>query len=185
MPVFDTHIIRFPEELYETENQLPRAQLFRKLMGWSTFFRSKTALRISLDVRGKAVHLYSIHLSVLRPHDRKIEFETVVKNLDPNALSILCGDFNVFESPQANLLNVLMGGSFGDFVYLKRERNWFEKRFKELGFVNPLRRKKTHPVAWSQIDHILVPENTPVLEKRIIKETHGSDHNPVMVSVEL
>lgn len=184
-PILETLTIPFPEELYKPENQLPRAQLFRKIMGWSTFFRSKTALRVSLDVDGTNVHVYSTHLSVLRPQDRKVEFETIAKNIQPDTPSIICGDLNVFESPQANLMNWLMGGSILDMLLLKRERRWFEKRFKELRFQNPLRRKKTHPIAWSQIDHILVPEEILVQKKGIVRKTYGSDHNPVMVSVEL
>ncbi len=82
-------------------------------------------------------------------------------------------------------LNWLQGGRLEDAMPWARERENVETQFKKANLTNPLLGKSTHPVAQSQLDHILVPPNTPIIDTQVFLELHGSDHYPVKVSIQI
>ncbi len=147
--------------------------------------RNREALSVDIEVSGKKVRVFSIHLSLYTPQIRAAEFKVVQQNLLQKGMNIVAGDFNILESPYIKVWNWLQGGYFKDSLPWANERKAIEESFSESNLVNPFYGKVTHPIAQSQLDHILIPKNIQVIDREVIRKMHGSDHNPIQVNIQI
>jgi endonuclease/exonuclease/phosphatase family metal-dependent hydrolase len=105
--------------------------------------------------------------------------------MQANFVTIICGDFNIIETPVAKVGNWLLGAPIKEGLPWYNERVIFEKLFKSLSLQNPLSKKGTYKYFNNQLDHILVPENWKVKKAEVIKNSHGSDHYPIFVEIDI
>lgn len=145
--------------------------------------RDRTILSADLAFGTQTMRLFSLHLDLVTPALRQKQFEQVRKHLYPTYANIICGDFNILDSWRMKPLNWFLGGPLAQALPWYDERGRIEKSFADAGLKNTLRGLITHRVAHSQLDHILVPASAQVIDRRVIRETHGSDHCPVTATV--
>ena len=174
--------IAFPDYWRE----LPwRAKMFVWLLssfGWSKR-TNRSALFADVVTSEGSVRVFNLHLVLAHPAWRFMEFERAMAERDPTVPLVVCGDFNIIESPRASLLNWILGGSLADVFLYRRERIALEKRFAEHTLVNPLRGEKTHAFAGSQLDHILVSQSFSIKSADVLPDRVGSDHHPIRVDI--
>lgn len=185
-PITGSETVPSPDEWYRAPSSLNR--LLLSLIGWRKPYRNKTALIATVAPSdGKPFEVACLHLSVAfsYPALRYREFDSAMGRMTPGVPHIVCGDFNILEWPHLSIASWLSGGGFGDVAFWRREREAFERKFKKLGLQNPLRGKITHPIALSQLDHVLVPRGARVIAQKVIAATSGSDHHPVMVEIRI
>ena len=129
---------------------------------------------VDLIYQNTKFRIFNIHLEVaVGPRRRLLQFDNLVKNFGET--NVVCGDFNVFPHPLGNLfLGWAASFSLGD--YTTNERKKFEEKFKKLNLNNVFRKRVTYPRYKLQLDHILVPKNMEILEKKVGKKTTSSDH---------
>jgi endonuclease/exonuclease/phosphatase family metal-dependent hydrolase len=127
------------------------------------------------------IQIFSLHILLSNPGDRAAEFEHVMHERDTNIPAVVCGDFNLIDSPKLSILNWILGGSVGDAIHYDRERRSMEDRFALHDLMNPLRGKITHPFSRSQLDHILISTSLRARNARVVDERPGSDHSPICV----
>jgi endonuclease/exonuclease/phosphatase family metal-dependent hydrolase len=145
----------------------------------------REVLSCSVDVQGKTIGVTVTHLLLENPTTRTNEFKTIAKRLPTDIPNIICGDFNIIESWYVKPINFFRAGTIASAMPWANERKSIEKLFATANLQNPLRGLITHRVSRSQLDHILVPEGAEVLSREVIKNAHGSDHNPVRVTLSL
>lgn len=182
-PIERQSAISFPDYW----SKLPlRTRLFVHLMrpfGW-TKIKNRNGMRTDLHVHGSLLHVFNLHLILAHPEWRFKEFELAMTERDLNHPTIVCGDFNILESPQVSILNWILGGKLTDALYWTEERARIENHFVSYKLLNPLRGKRTHPISRSQLDHILVSHDLSVAEAHVIPERYGSDHHPIFTCIE-
>jgi len=182
-PIRGTGTIPFPD-YWDT---LPwRAKLLVRVLrplGWSKI-ANRSALYADLETPRGVVRVFNLHLILATPHRRLSEFEEAMAQRDPADPAIVCGDFNIIESPRVSLLNWISGAALTEAVFYKNERATIEARFATHGLTNPLRGKTTHAFGGSQLDHILISKEFAVREAHVVPERFGSDHHPVRVDIE-
>ncbi|MDE1965624.1 MAG: endonuclease/exonuclease/phosphatase family protein [Patescibacteria group bacterium] len=164
-----------------------RTRFFVFLMRPFLFTKIRDRGGIYADVRigGTLVRVFNLHLILARPQWRLREFEAAMAKREPSLPTVVCGDFNILESPKISILNWLVGGAFGDAVFWKRERAAIEERFSTHALANPLRGRSTHPISRSQLDHILVSEDFTVARAAVLPDRIGSDHHPIFAEATL
>jgi endonuclease/exonuclease/phosphatase family metal-dependent hydrolase len=163
-------------------DELPlRTRLFISLM--RPFQFSKTQKRSGLLVETGGMRVFNLHLALAYPARRLREFEEAMLHHDAKLPAIVCGDFNILESPHIMPLNWLLGGSIGDMLLFTRERTHLEKRFASYSLTNALRGSITHPVSRSQLDHILVSNSFTIKNTEVIPDRMGSDHHPIKAEI--
>ncbi len=181
-PIQNETIIPLPN--YAQPKRWPLRVRLLQAMGWKHPFSNKSALRVELLLsNAKVIQVFCAHLELFIPETRQREFDEIIQHKKNSMPAIVCGDFNLLELPHITLLNWLAGGRFSDFIFWWRERRVFKKKLSEYSLTNPLRGKMTHPIAFSQIDHILISNDMEVIAKHVLSDTVGSDHHPVMVEV--
>lgn len=181
-PLTNKREIPFPEYW----PHLPwRTRLFVYLMRPFHFskIRNRSCFSVDVSLDGTLVHIFNLHLILAHPEWRLQEFERAMAERDRSRPGIVCGDFNILESPKVSILNWMLGGRMGDALLWTRERMHIENRFVMHELSNPLRGKKTHPLSRSQLDHILVSRELSVTKAEVIPERYGSDHHPVFTEV--
>ena len=181
-PLINKREIPFPE--YWTG--LPwRTRLFVLLMRPFHFskIRNRSCFSVDVSLHGTSIHVFNLHLILAHPEWRLQEFELAMAERDRSRPGIVCGDFNILESPRVSVLNWMLGGRIGDSFFWSRERTHIESRFVSHELANPLRGKNTHPLSRSQLDHILVSRHLQVTNAEVIPERFGSDHHPVFTEV--
>jgi endonuclease/exonuclease/phosphatase family metal-dependent hydrolase len=183
LPIHSTKSIPLP--LHEL-NLPVRGKLFLWFMYaiglWIKGVGSRYALRTDVETVPGTVRILNLHLLLPKsPKARVAEFEGAMLEHDPTVPSIICGDFNTVEAPHLSILNWIFGGNVGDSVFYTRERLHLEKRFAEYEVTNALRGKVTHPLAQSQLDHILVSKHFTIQNATVIPELFGSDHHPIFI----
>ncbi len=165
-----------------------RSEIFVRLMMalrlWGRGSGARHNLRTDIVLPDtRTVSVYNLHLPLKHPAWRVEEFEYSLAGRGLQSPTIVCGDFNIIESPHITILNWLLGGTFADAFFWKRERTAAEKRFAEHRLHNPLRSQSTHPTSYSQLDHILLSPDFTVKKARVIRDRHGSDHRPIFVEI--
>ncbi len=182
-PIENQREVSFPDYL----EKLPwRSRFFVFLMrplGW-TRIKNRSCFYLDANVKGQVTRIFNLHLILANPQWRLEEFERAMAERNPSLPTIVCGDFNVLESPRVSILNWILGGRIGDTVLWNRERITIEQRFISHELTNPLRAKSTHPLSRSQLDHILVSHHLNVREASVIPERYGSDHHPIFTRIE-
>lgn len=138
------------------------------------------ALYADIDYGGERIRVFSLHLSLTGATQRREQLERVMQHLGDGP-NIIAGDFNITNGPLGKLLGWLLGGSFSDLFFDERKR--VEAFFKERGFHNPHYGMPTHDFSKTQLDHILVPRDARTTSVEVLKDSHGSDHNPIRVEV--
>lgn len=148
---------------------------FMSLFRWS-FVTERGAVYADVPYGNSTLRVFSVHLTLWGPHNRVKEFEAVLGHVEPEAPTVVCGDFNIIEYGPMKILNWLLGAPLSSGMPWYPERDLFEERFLKAGFSNPLRGKTTHPFSKSQLDHILVSHNMKATDPHVYRERHGSDH---------
>jgi endonuclease/exonuclease/phosphatase family metal-dependent hydrolase len=161
-----------------------RAQAFIRAMRPFHFCRvsGRNALRADIALPGRAepLRVISAHVSLSHPAQRAEELAVILANAKPGD-TVICGDFNIIESPRASAVNFLMGGAARDAVRYQDERASVETLFGEHDFHNPLRYQITHPFSLSQLDHILTPASFKLKRSGVSVHAYGSDHRPIFI----
>ena len=181
-PITRQSTVRFPEYW----SQWPwRTRLFVRLMRPFYFTKIKNRRSFSADITvgDTTFHIFNLHLILAHPDLRFAEFEHAMVEHDRTRPSIICGDFNILESPKITILNWLLGGRMSDALFWTRERTHIEKRFVSHELSNPLRGTNTHPLSRSQLDHILVSHSLSITHAEVLPDRIGSDHHPIRINI--
>ncbi len=162
-----------------------RTRLFVHLMPNKYFskIRNRGGLYADMTIDGKPLRIFNLHLILAQPAWRLKEFELAMAKRDTSRPTIVCGDFNIVESPRVSLLNWLLGGSSADALLYHRERTHIEKCFVEHKLLNPLRGEVTHAFGGSQLDHILVSNSFSIKNAEVLPDRLGSDHHPIRAEI--
>lgn len=186
--ILSRHLIIEQGEIAFTDHWLLlplRTKFFIFIMKFLHF--SKTLKRAGLFadviVEGQPLRVFSLHLALAHPVQRFEEFKHAMTRRDSTRQQIICGDFNILESPHITILNWLLGGRMTDALLYTRERHYLERHFVEQQLLNPLRSFVTHPFSNSQLDHILVSNSFLVTHASVLRDRLGSDHSVVRVDV--
>jgi len=186
-PIRTSQSIPLPSEWY-TKSTALRVRITGRMLSWHAPSKGKTALLAVLqNNQGEEIQVFCTHLTLMyaTPALRLKEFDYMMQYVKKEIPLVVCGDLNTLELPHITLLNWLAGGTVSDWLFFKRERRMLMKRLQRYGLQNPLRGRITHPIAFSQIDHILIPSSCRVAQFKVLKDTRGSDHAPVMVEADL
>jgi len=181
-PILSHGEISFPE--YHSRFPL-RTELFIRLMP-SRFFsqiHNRGAMYVDIKVSEQVVRVFNLHLMLANPQIRKEEFELALANQQKDQATIVCGDFNILEALHITPLNWLLGGTISDILRYRRERVDMERRFETHGLHNALQDTITHPLSYSQLDHILISPSFSVQNALVVRDRMGSDHRPIRVEV--
>ena len=179
------------EDVREFTFSLPhipwRTKLFMHLLrplGWSKI-EGRTALIADVKLPGYSspVRVACLHLLLAHPSVRFTEFERTMEAIGETSEKILCGDFNIIESPKVSLISWAHGGTVLDTLLWKRERAELERRFAHYRLVNPHLNQITHPFSRSQLDHILVSGHMKIKNSGVMEDPTGSDHLPIFVEL--
>ena len=163
-----------------------RTRLFIRVMRrmhWSRvanrngFFADISVPHIQTPMR-----VFCLHLVLAHPEARRKEFGIAMREYDKELPTVVCGDFNILDTPYVTFFNWLLGGKMSDAVLWRRERRAFEREISALGLVNPHYGKRTHILA-KQLDHILVSRSLSIESARVALLKPGSDHYPVHVEI--
>lgn len=184
-PIKGSGIIPLPDY----QDSLPlRTRIFVKMMRPFSFskIRDRNALYADIALPGftELVRIFNLHLILGRPDWRAAEFEKSMIERRHGQPTVVCGDFNIIESPHMTPLNWFVAGDIGDVVFWNRERERIEERFVAHELENLLRGKMTHPFSRSQLDHILVSKSIRVGGGGVVGDAYGSDHRPIYASVQ-
>src|SRR3989344_2401382 len=165
-----------------------RTRLFVKAMRPANWSRvaNKHGLYADIIAPGmkKPIRVFCLHLILAHPEARRREFDIAMREHDPELPTVVCGDFNILDTPLVTPFNWLLGGSVGDAVQWQRERREFEREIATLGFTNPLNGQRTHLVS-RQLDHILTSRHLPIVAAHVVPERLGSDHFPIHVEIDM
>ena len=145
----------------------------------------REGLYADIDFGTGPVRVFSLHLTLSSPTDRRREFGVVEQFLPKGFPAIVTGDLNIIEHPVIKLGNWLCGSSLAEAMPWHDERSEVEATFKRWGMKNPLRGKVTLGISGSQLDHILIPQDVEVTKAEVFKDRHGSDHRPISVEVRM
>lgn len=162
------------------------AALLRPLGIWRHNYGDRNALWADIEMEdGELVRVYNLHLPLLYPDIRAREFECTLLDHDASRRTVVCGDFNILERPHITPINWLLGGRARDSLFWRKERRGMQERFHARGLHNPHLGEITHPLSYSQLDHILVSKHCVVQNARVLRARHGSDHRPICADIAL
>jgi endonuclease/exonuclease/phosphatase family metal-dependent hydrolase len=183
-PITDSRTTPMP---FEERAPSLREKMFLNFMSYVGLFTRAAGHRHSLWATVQTptgpLQVLNMHLSLRNPRARFNEFSLTVRERADALPTVVCGDFNVLESIHITPINYLRSGTFGDFLFFRRERGHLERHFLEHKLLNPLRGKKTHPLSQSQLDHILISNTFSTRNAEVITNRRGSDHCPIRVEV--
>jgi endonuclease/exonuclease/phosphatase family metal-dependent hydrolase len=165
-----------------------RSRVFSYFMGLLRKWEAITNLGsvyADIKIQDKVIRIFSVHLALWNPKTREREFNDLVKYLPEKGSAIIAGDFNILEFGPIKILNWLLGGSIREGMPWYPERRLFEERFARVNLQNPLLGKITHKFSRSQLDHILTSKDLHLKNAWVVSDSHGSDHQPVGLDVEI
>ena len=140
---------------------------------------------VDIKTGKRKVRIFNSHLECnTSPRMRADQFKQIVKKSHKSKTNIYCGDFNTYGRWYINLLV----GHISNYKlkdYSQSDRELFDKLFEKHKLSNVFYGNVTYPLFRLQLDHILVPDDTSVLSKKVFKSRYGSDHRPIMVEVEI
>jgi endonuclease/exonuclease/phosphatase family metal-dependent hydrolase len=139
---------------------------------------------IQIPGRERPVRVFSLHLRLNGPVERKRELAIVASHMDKAASTIVCGDFNIIDQPLQKSFSWLLGSSIREAVPWYPERRLMETQFGSLGLKNVLHGQRTNTRFANQLDHILVPKAASVTTAGVCENSFGSDHYPVYTIIE-
>lgn len=170
---------------YEEPRVGLRARIFVRVMYFFHFTHvsERGGIYADLRIKDKLVRIFCLHLRLSYPKQRIEELDVALANRDRSLPSIVCGDFNILETPHITPLNWMLGGRITDTLFYSRERTVIEKKFVEHELQNPLRGNYTHLLSTSQLDHILVSKDFSITNASVIPDRYGSDHHPICVDI--
>jgi endonuclease/exonuclease/phosphatase family metal-dependent hydrolase len=145
--------------------------------------KDRGGLWVDLQVGTEVVRVFNLHLVLAHPLWRFEEFEKAMLARQAGQRTLVCGDFNILESPHITPLNWLLGGKVSDALFYRRERTHIESRFAAHELTNVLRGSPTHPFTRSQLDHILVSPHFRIQNAEVNADSYGSDHQPIFAEV--
>lgn len=181
-PIQNTGEIPYPEYLQIAPL---RTRIFFYVM--RPFYFSKVVDRGGLYsdilVNERTVRVFNLHLILGHPKLRLEEFEKAMVSHDATLPTIVCGDFNIVESPHITILNWLLGGRVSDALFYKRERRHMQQAFSNRALHNPHYGEITHSLSRSQLDHILASNTFSLKNSGVSRDRYGSDHAPIWVEL--
>lgn len=166
--------------------------LDRSLIAW--FLGWKESLEFQhVDIRipdksgswSGILRIFNAHLSsAVGPKTRRLQFREVLAHFHPGAKNIFCGDLNVLRLKKwwSPLYRLIIADSWEELWEKEHER--FEELFEVGGLRSACNDVVTHRETDCHLDHILTQREVKCLEERVFDDTHGSDHNPLLVHVE-
>lgn len=150
---------------------------------WSWGKGNRHGLSADIETSSGLVRVLNFHFVLMSPAARAEEMRLAMAHIDSSLPSILCGDFNIIDSPRMSPLNWILGGTISDALFWRRERKNSQSYISEYGLVNPHKGTSTHPVSGSQLDHILVSNHFHIERAEVLKHRVGSDHHPIFVQI--
>lgn len=175
-PIVASEPIEFP-----LEERRKRTKLFQRYVWGLHHVARRGSVFADIATPEDCIRVFCLHLTLSYPARIAREFDRAMEQRDASMPTVVCGDFNIVESPHITVLNWLLGGNILDAFAWRRSRRAFQRAFARLGLQNPLAGSHTQKIALSQLDHILVPSSLKIVRSAVIAERHGSDHNPVFV----
>src|SRR3989344_5626658 len=102
----------------EMLHQPLRTRLFVQAMRpihWSRV-RNRHGFFADIEIEGLStlVRVFCLHLILAHPEARRQEFETAMREYDPQLPTIVCGDFNILDTPLVAPFNLVLGGRLND-----------------------------------------------------------------------
>lgn len=133
----------------------------------------------------KKIRIFNSHLECnTSPRIRVEQFKQVLRLSRKNSVNIYCGDLNTYGEWYLNLfVGYISNYTLKDITH--SERKLFNELFSEYKLNNIFHGEVTYPLFLLQLDHILVPNNIPVISKTVHKKRYGSDHRPIVVELEV
>lgn len=184
------HVILTPHRIHRSGTfEMPplalslRPTIVLLLKEWWLRFGERQGVYADIEFPVGTTRVFSLHLSVLSPRSRILDLKKALEYMPESGLAILTGDFNIVDHPITRPFCWFFGSSLSEALPWYDERGKMEDLFQAFVLKNPLRGKTTLGVTLSQLDHILVPATASVLRAEVIKDTYGSDHNPILVEV--
>ena len=130
------------------------------------------------------VRIFNIHLDhLISPNARIKLFRQVLKKISLKKTNILCGDLNIIDHWSYTIpyrLLLMMWDSID-----VDERSLFQEYFDRHNIRNIFEGCETIKLWFDQPDHILVPQEVLIINKKVFNETHDSDHKPLVVEIDL
>ncbi|MGJ3242725.1 MAG: endonuclease/exonuclease/phosphatase family protein [Opitutales bacterium] len=134
---------------------------------------------------GRRFRIFNCHFEcVTSPEIRLKRFQQVLDTFHPEAINIICGDFNNFGHPWVNLPMSWLSSHYSLKDLWQDEKIAFEKAFTEAGLVNVFRGQRTFRKFPFQLDYVLVPQHLSIRRHAVLKPPRGSDHFPVLLELE-
>ncbi len=160
---------------------LTRGSLWENLNKWVESVEFQFA---DLSVKDKRYKIFNVHLEVASgPNIRLNQLKEAIIRFDKNSNNIICGDLNIYGKWYINLfVGWLLGFNWNE--YLINERIKFEELFKKNNLINIFKNKVTFPLFKLQLDHILLPKQQKIINKKVINRKFGSDHYPLFVELD-
>jgi endonuclease/exonuclease/phosphatase family metal-dependent hydrolase len=144
---------------------------------------SVDTLYVDVEMENRKVRIFNVHLKcVAGPYYRLNQFQHITDHIAPDRENIICGDFNTFGYP---VLNLFLWRYFGyqRGEVLTTEKKVFAAFFDVHNLQNPFKGYMTFLKFPVQLDYILLPRSTKILEKERYRSAYGSDHLPISIKI--
>ncbi len=174
LPSSDSKVIAHNPDLQLSPSWIARRNAWRECI---------ESLSILVEDGERNVRIINAHLvCAASPRLRVVQLQDIVQHFETNQRTILCGDFNTFARPWYNFLVGWLYG-FGILDLWINETNslkaFAENHDMSRAFVNVV----TYPRLHLQLDNMLV-SGLQVTTSRVEADTYGSDHRPLIATLE-